>query len=259
MVDLARPNAARVYDCLLGGAHNFAIDRVFAGQVAAAYPGAVNLARANRDFLRFAVRHCTGQGIDQFLDLGSGLPTVGSVHETAWAQIPAARVAYVDSEPVAVHYGRTVLGETDQATVTQADLRHPDRVLAALGVAGLLDFSRPVAVLLIGVLHFVSDAEDPATTLARYRAALAPGSVLVLAQSSSDYPEHPELAEAIRAANDRYADTSTPGHLRSRDELATLLAGWELEEPGLLDVARWPLGQRNEAPLGGYAAITRPL
>lgn len=127
-----------------------------------------------------------------------------------------------------MHYGRAVLADTGattaagRATVTQADLRHPDQVLAGAEVSGLLDFTRPVAVLLIGVLHFVAEDDDPAAILAGYRAALAPDSILVLAQSSSDYPEHPELAAAVRAANDRYTDTSTPGQLRSRAELAVL-------------------------------------
>ncbi len=258
-VDLERPNAARAYDCLLGGSHNFDVDRRFAERVARSYPGAVALARANRAFLRHAVEHCVERGIGQFLDLGSGLPTSGNVHETAWARNPATRVAYVDVEPVAVAYGRSVVGDTDLVTVTQADLRDPAAVLAAPTVSGLLDLTRPLAVLMIGVLHFVSDADDPAAILAGYRRAMAPGSVLVLAQSSDDYPDHPDLAAAVRAANDEYARTSTPGHLRSRAQLLAILAGWELDGPGLLDVAQWPDGQRDAAPLGGYGAISRPL
>ncbi|MEQ3553799.1 SAM-dependent methyltransferase [Pseudonocardia nematodicida] len=257
--DLTRPNAARAYDHLLGGSHNFAIDREFADRVATAYPGAVSLARAHRRFLQIAVRHCVDSGIDQFLDLGSGLPTVGSVHETAWERNPAARVAYVDAEPVAAAYGRDLLGDTELATVTRADLRRPDDVLAAPGVAGLLDFERPIALMLIGVLHFVSGDDDPAGIIARYTAALAEGSVLILAQSSADHPEHPELARAVTEANARYAGTSTPGYLRSRAEITALFDGWELAEPGLLDVGRWPAEQRDGDPLGGYGGITRPL
>ncbi|ANY08702.1 hypothetical protein AFB00_23285 [Pseudonocardia sp. HH130630-07] len=205
------------------------------------------------------MRHCVGNGITQLLELGAGLPTAGSVHEVAWTEDPSARVAYVDVEPVAVAYSRDLLGHTDQVTVTQADLRHPRAMLSSPGVADLLDFTRPVAVLLVGVLHFVSDSDQPAQILRTYRDALAPGSVLVVAQSSADYPEHPRLAEAIRAANSHYASTRTPGTLRSRAELIELLDGWELEPPGILDVARWERGRMHADPLGGYGAITRPL
>lgn len=258
-VDITKPNAARAYDFLLGGSHNFEPDRQFARTVRDSYPGAVTLAQANREFLRHAVRHCLSNGITQLLDLGTGLPTVGSVHEVAWSLNLAARIAYVDVEPVAVTYSRQLLGDSEQVTVTQADLRDPATVLASPGVAGLLDFTRPVAVLAIGVLHFVPDADDPTGILRAYSDALAPGSVLVVAQSSSDYPEHPQLAAAVESANALYASTSTPGTLRSRAELTELLADWELEPPGLVDVAQWPTGQHDAEPRGGYAAITRPL
>ncbi|WP_068799059.1 SAM-dependent methyltransferase [Pseudonocardia sp. HH130630-07] len=259
-IDLNQPNAARAYDFLLGGSHNFESDRQLARTVRDAYPGAVSLAQANRVFLRHAVRHCVRDlAITQLLDLGSGLPTVGNVHETAWTHNPAARVAYVDIEPVAVTYSRHLLGDTDQVTVTQADLRHPRAVLTSPGVADLLDLTQPVAVLLIGVLHFVSDTDQPAQILRAYRDALAPGSVLVLAQSSTDYPDHPQLAAEIAAANSHYASTRTPGTMRNRAEIHALLTGWDLEPPGLIDVAQWAPGQHHADPLGGYGAITRPL
>ena len=174
-VDPEVPNAARMYDYYLGGSHNFAADRAAAEKVKAAIPYAVDVARANRFFLQRAVRFCVEEGLDQFLDLGSGIPTVGNVHEAARALNPAARVAYVDNEPVTVASAAALLEGDPLATITAADIRDPDSVFAAPGVCDLLDLTRPVALLTVAVLPFVPDEDDPVALAEHYRSRLAPG------------------------------------------------------------------------------------
>lgn len=178
-IDFESANAARMYDYYLGGAHNFAVDRERAEAAIAVHPSLPYMARANRAFMGRVVRWCLAErGIDQFLDLGSGVPTVGNVHEVAHEHDPHARVAYVDFEPVAVAHASTIIADAGLAnvTVTRADAREPEAVLGAPGVAGLLDFDRPVALLAVALFSFI--AGDAAGLLARYRAALSgPGLV----------------------------------------------------------------------------------
>src|SRR5947209_6612941 len=150
-IDLDRPNAARMYDYALGGSHNFAVDREMVEQVEKIMPGSSLIAHVNRAFLQRAVRLCLDAGIRQFLDIGSGIPTVGSVHEVAQAVDPRARVAYVDVDPVAVAHSRAILVDNPYATAVPGDVRHPAEVLADSEVTALLDLGQPVAVLLIAV------------------------------------------------------------------------------------------------------------
>ncbi len=253
-IDFDRANAARMYDYFLGGAHNFAVDRAQADHVAARLPGIVEIARANRAFLARVVTWCTAQGIDQFLDLGSGVPTVGNVHEIAHRTTPTARVAYVDFEPVAVAHSAEIVTDLETVSVTRADLRDVEGVLHAPGVAGLLDFTRPVALLAIAVLHFIPD--DLVGVLARYRAALAPGSVVALSHASDDVDD-PEVAAAVRAGADAYRGSATEMTLRPRHDIATLLDGLEIVEPGLVDLTDWPTPNPDTAPASNWAAISR--
>ena len=163
--DADTPNAARMYDWYLGGAANFAVDREYAQRALDRFPHTARSAQANRSFLRRAVTWCVEQGIDQFLDLGSGIPTVGNVHAVARALDPAVRVVYVDHEPVAAAHGRDLLAGTAGVAFAEADLCDPAAVLASPQVRETLDFRRPVAILLIAVLHFIADDEDPACLL----------------------------------------------------------------------------------------------
>jgi hypothetical protein len=233
-VDPEVPNAARMYDYYLGGSHNFAADRAAAEKVKAAIPYAVDVARANRFFLQRAVRFCVEEGLDQFLDLGSGIPTVGNVHEAARPLNPAARVAYVDNEPVTVASAAALLEGDLLASITAADIRDPDSVFAAPGVCDLLDLTRPVALLTVAVLPFVPDEDDPAVLAEHYRSRLAPGSIHVLSHGTADH----DPAE-IRALTSVYRTTANPVTLRTRDEVAALLRGTELVEPGLVDATDW--------------------
>ena len=236
-IDFDRANAARMYDYFLGGAHNFAIDRDHANKLAAANPDAPSMARSNRSFLRRVVHWCIDRGITQFLDLGSGVPTVGNVHEIAHRSQPHARVAYVDHEPVAAAHAADIVAGLDTVSSTLADLRDVDTVLTAPGVAGLLDLTRPVALLAISCLHFVPG--DVQTVLDAYRARLASGSALALSHISDDHLD-PDTAARIRALSTAFDGSASTTTLRTRREVIALFGDYELVAPGLVDVIDWP-------------------
>ncbi|MFC5062911.1 SAM-dependent methyltransferase [Actinomycetospora atypica] len=244
-VDFERANAARIYDYFLGGAQHFAVDREQAARILELNPDMTRTCRVNRDYLRRVVRWCSDRGIDQFLDLGSGVPTVGNVHEVA----PTARVVYVDFEPVAVHHARALTADLDRVRVVHADLTLPDDVLEA--AAEHLDLTRPVAVLAVAVLHFVAD--DVAAVLGCYRDALVPGSVLAISHGSADLDD-PDLAARTRAIRDGYRGSASEVVLRDRGELAQAVEGFELVTPVMVDVADWP-APTGERPVGAYAVV----
>jgi SAM-dependent methyltransferase len=252
------PNAARVYDYLLGGDANFAVDRAFGRRLEQVSPHAATIARSGRGFLRRAVRYLTGAGIDQFLDLGSGLPTAGNVHEIARRGRPDARVVYVDNEPVAVHYSGTLLPDRERVGIIQADLRDPDLVLGHPETRRLLDLRRPVAVLMSAVLHFVPDSDRPAALVARYLDATVPGSYLLVSHLGF---EERLPAEAVPATG-RYRQTATPVHPRHRWDIAALFDGMELVPPGLVLTPHWRPDSEPDADdlperIGVYAAVAR--
>ncbi|PRW64564.1 SAM-dependent methyltransferase [Actinopolyspora mortivallis] len=252
-----RPNAARMYDYYLGGSTNFAADREAAEAGAAAMPHARQYARANRAFLQRAVTHLAELGMDQFLDLGSGIPTVGNVHEIARGVNPHARVAYVDHDPVAVAHAQRLLGEHPEVTITLGDIRDPRTVLNAAGVAGLLDFTRPVGLLAVAVLPFVPDQTEAREVLAAYRAACVPGSYLVLSHISALSATRQQVA----AAEEVMARTPTPVRWRPPEEIAELLEGVEPVEPGLVPLPRWrpdtPPTQEDVDEANAYGAVGR--
>jgi hypothetical protein len=257
-VDIERPSAARMYDYYLGGSHNFAADRELADEYIKVLPDMPQIARAQRHVLHRAVKHLATTGVDQFLDLGSGIPTVGNVHEIVRAINPEARIVYVDADPVAVAHSTSLLAGVPNTGVLHADLRDPDDVLASPVVAGTLDLSHPVAVLMIAVLHFVPDSDDPPSVVAAYRDATVPGSYLAITHATSDY--HPEMARAAEAV---YTRASHQMYYRSRQEILSMLTGYELLEPGLADMIHWrPDPDAAPDPLGGdvtrysgYAAV----
>lgn len=250
-VDIDIPSAARMYDYYLGGSHNFAADRALAEETIGAWPDVKHLARANRAFLRRAVTALAADGVDQFLDLGAGIPTVGAVHEVACAANPNARVAYIDADLVAVTHAAALLSGNSRTAVVHADLRDPAAVLADPALTRVLDLRRPVAVLMLAVLPFVSEADDPSGIVAGYRDATAPGSYLVLSHGTGEY-----RPEAAQRAADVYRRAANPITLRDRTAVSSLLEGYELLEPGLVDMIHWrpePDGERPE-PLGGDVA-----
>jgi cyclopropane fatty-acyl-phospholipid synthase-like methyltransferase len=234
-VDLSRPSVARMYDYYLGGSHNFAIDREAARQVIAAVPDAPLMAQANRAFLRRLVRYLVAAGVRQFLDVGSGIPTVGNVHEIAQREAPDARVVYVDIDPVAVAHSRHMLAGNDLAAAIQADLRKPDDILGHPEVRRLLDFDEPVAVMIVAVLHYIPDSEDPPAIIARLRDTLAPGSYLALSQASGEG----RTAEERAASEEVYRRVSYPLFTRGRADIVRMFEGFELSEPGVVWVSQW--------------------
>lgn len=253
-IDIERPSVARMYDYFLGGSHNFAADRELAQRALEVFPDAPHVVRANRAFLRRAVTVLCLLGVDQFLDLGSGIPTVGNVHEVAHAAAPQARVVYVDSDPVAAAHSTALLEGESRVGVLHADLRDVPEVLLAAAAVGGLDFGRPVAVLLVSVLPFVPDEDDPAGIVAAYRDATAPGSYLAISHGTSDY-----RPKTVSEVEDVYNRTTQPGVFRSRDEIRALMPGYELLPPGLVDAIHWrPDPSTSDPdvpdPLGGDVA-----
>jgi trans-aconitate methyltransferase len=236
-IDIERPSPARIYDYHLGGAHNFAVDRQVAAQLAEIMPELPLIMRANRAFLRRAVGHLLDAGIRQFLDLGSGIPTVGNVHEIVTATAPGSRVVYVDCDPVAVAHSRALLTGDEHAAAVQADLRDVSGVLDRPEVRQLIDRSRPVGLLLVAVLHFVPDADDPAGIVARYRAVLAPGSYVVISHAAAcEDQAAPVGADAATAA---YSRSVTETTLRTRSQVTAMFAGLDLVDPGVGYVDEW--------------------
>jgi hypothetical protein len=227
-----------MYDFYLGGSHNFAADRDAARAVLAAIPEAGVGAQANRAFLRRVVRHLADAGVRQFLDLGSGIPTLGNVHEIAQRAAPGAKVVYVDVDPVAVAHSRELLADNPDATVIQQDLRRPTAVLSSPEVRSVIDFSQPVAVMMIAVMHFIPAEDDPAGIIATLREATVPGSYLALSHGFA--PNRPADSVASAAGAAVYQQrTASPLTLRSFEEVTELFQGYELIEPGVVWVPQW--------------------
>ncbi len=256
-IDLDRPNAARVYDYMLGGALNYAIDRMFAEQVMAAQPNARDRARINRHWLRRAVRFGMDQGIRQFLDIGSGMPTVGHVHEVAQELDPEARVVYVDNEPVAVAHSEIVLQDNKYAAMVQADAENPEDVLEHPTTLELLDLSQPVMLIMALFVHFVPDSRRPADMIAAYRDEFADGSYLALSSGTFE-GQGEDTTRAVKM----YEKSPTPLTMRTRDELRTLVDGFEILPPGIVFIPEWrpedpeDVGERPE-DCGGLALVAR--
>jgi hypothetical protein len=233
-VDLTTPSAARMYDYFLGGAHNFGVDRELAHKVMEISPRTPMVAQANRAFLHRAVRYLGSQGIRQFIDIGSGIPTAGNVHETAQGVDPTSRVLYVDHDPVAVVHSELILGESASVRVLQSDLRRPDEILAATQSGGFIDLSLPVAVLMVAVLHFVSEDERPDEAIRQFHEAAAPGSYLVISHGFGEGRE----ADTMRL-KDLYKSTADQITYRSLGGIEGLFDGWGLVDPGLVWVPEW--------------------
>lgn len=255
-IDITKPSASRIYDYFLGGSHNFEVDREAADAVLRAMPGARAISQANRAVMHRAIRHALDRGITQFLDIGSGIPTFGSSHEVAQATVPGARVVYVDNDPVAVAHSRAVLDGVENATIAAADLRDPESVLEHPESRRLLDFDRPIALLLVAVVHFLSDEDDPAGIIAALRDALAPGSLLVITHATLDHGPTPT---GQRVAQDVYRRTSTPLIMRSAAELEPFFAGFDIVEPGIVPLPHWrpdaPGEDHDPAVLHGLAGV----
>jgi hypothetical protein len=237
-VDIAVPDASRVYDYALGGVHNFAVDREFWQRAEKMFPEARLVARANRAFLGRAVRWLSAHGVRQFLDIGSGIPTLGNVHEVAQEADPGARVMYVDIDPIAVQQSRSLLAGNPYARAIEADLREPDRILYHPEVLDLFDFSEPIAVLTVAVLHFVPDVAEPAEILRKLGEPLVSGSYLVVSHLGPEVTPHGR--EAQEQARLLYEKTPTPVVIRTAGQVTALLGDdFELIEPGVVGATEW--------------------
>jgi SAM-dependent methyltransferase len=232
--DPARPAAARIYDYLLGGKDNYAVDRAAAERVLTVAPDQRQLARANRAFAIRAVGALASAGIRQFVDLGTGFPTSPSVHEAARQAAPGARVVYVDYDPLVHVHNTALLAQDDQVVSVQADIRQPETILEHPDLNRLIDFGQPVGVLCVAVLHLVPDAEDPEGIVARFRDALCPGSYLALSQFTSD--SDPDAMAELRAVA---AGTAVETYFRPRERILRFFDGFEVVPPGLTDVEKW--------------------
>ncbi|HEY6279403.1 MAG TPA: SAM-dependent methyltransferase [Streptosporangiaceae bacterium] len=231
-IDVSKPSIARVYDAILKGKDNFAADRAVAEMAHRAFPDGGEAAFINRRMLGRAVRYMANQGVDQFLDLGSGLPTVQNTHQIAQAVNPKARVVYVDNDPVVLAHGRALLAENEYTTVITADLREPDLILANPEITSFFDQSRPVGLIMNAVIHHVPDEEDPRGIIDTYKQRIAPGSYLLLTHFSNSSPE----ARALEAVLLR---TLGRGQLRTREEITGFFDGLEIVDPGIVYLPLW--------------------
>ena len=238
-VDIHKPSAARVYDAILGGKDNFPWDRAVAARVIAAFPEAAASAVLNRQVLERAVRYLTDQGIDQFLDVGSGLPTARNTHEIAQELNPRALVAYVDNDPIVLTHGRAQLADDAATTVVTADVRHPDTILTSPAITAFLDFDRPVGLVLNGVIHHLNDDEDPYGVVTKLTSALAPGSYLQLTHFSAAAPAAAALERVLM-------QSIGSGRMRSRAEITAFFDGLDLVDPGVVFLPEW----RPDRPVG---------
>jgi SAM-dependent methyltransferase len=256
-IDTSTAHIARVYNYWLGGKDNYAPDRAAAAQVIEAYPPIRASVRAQRAFLRRAVGYLAGEvGLRQFLDIGTGLPSADNTHEVAQRAAPSARIVYVDNDPIVLAHARALLTSSLEGATAylDADLRDTGKILQA--AAGILDFDEPVAIMLVGVLHCIPDADDPAGLVRQLLAGLAPGSHLVIAHPASDVHAD-QMGDAAARFNRMMDDGVT---LRTHEQVGRFLAGLELAEPGLVQLHRWRPDSEEPDPdgeLANYGAVAR--
>jgi hypothetical protein len=226
-VDPALPSPARLYDYYLGGTHNFRADRDLAEQLQVLVPEMPEIVRANRDFHVRAAAWMTGRGIRQFLDIGSGLPTQNSTHQTVQDVDPAARVVYVDNDPIVAAHSSALLADNGTTALIVADLRNPEAIIGHTGLHALIDLSQPVGVFMTAVLHFVPDESNPWELVARYMSAVGPGSYLALSHGTGD-----KIAkDSVESGLEIYGRSSSAVHLRSKSEVERFFSGMELQPP----------------------------
>ena len=256
-VDIGKPSTARMYDYVLGGGHNLEADRVLVDKMLTVQPEMRRFAIMNRAFLRRAVLFMVHAGIRQFLDLGSGIPTVGNVHEIAQQADPDCRVVYVDTEPVAVAHSELVLAGNERATMLQADITEPDVVLSAAETRQALDFDQPVGLLAVTIGHHIPPERDPAGVFARYRDAIVAGSHLAITHAAKDL-----ATDRSAQARDMAKQTNVNVFLRNRAEILELFGGFELVAPGLVTTSQWRPDRYDDVATdpvydGFYAGVGR--
>jgi O-methyltransferase involved in polyketide biosynthesis len=254
-IDITKPNVARMYDVMLGGKDNFAVDRAAVEQLTAQVPKAPDAARSNRAFHQRAAVWMAQRGIRQFIDVGAGLPTRDNTHEVVKRINPGCLVVYVDIDPVVLSHAHALLSRHDHGVATiGADVRDPESILGHDVVRNLIDFDAPCGVLMTGLWHFISDEADPQWLMAQYVDAVAPGSCFALAQATAD----DRRPQEVQASIDGYAGTSQGLHMRTRAEFTAMFAGLEIVPPGVVLPHEWPDPDTPAASptvLWGYAAM----
>ncbi len=243
-IDVTVPSPARIYDYYLGGKDNFAADREAAEAALAVVPHGRRVARANRKFLVRAVKCMARNGIEQFIDLGTGIPTSPNVHEAARSVTPGARVAYVDSDPIVVVHNTALLANSGEGIISiRGDIRYPLNIIRNNALSELIDFGRPVGLLFVAVLHFVTDMDNPHDAVAAFRDRVPPGSYLAVSHIASDGT----APEVISAIENVYARSSAPAVFRTRDDIGAFFGGFHLVKPGIVEVSDWRANNRRPA------------
>jgi O-methyltransferase involved in polyketide biosynthesis len=256
-IDTTVPHAARVWNYWLGGKDNYAVDRKIAEEILAVFPAQAEIARQSRAFLTRAVSYLAGEaGIRQFLDIGTGLPTANNTHEVAQRLAPESRIVYVDNDPLVLVHARALLTSTREGACDyiDADLHAPDKIITE--AARTLDIARPIAVMLLGILGYVPDEDEPGSIVARLMSRVSPGSYVVINDGTNvvhDQTENESIEDSPRArAVALYAATrAVPYHLRTPKQIEDFFAGLELVDPGVVSVSRW----RPEATPSGPSAM----
>ncbi|MEO3807972.1 SAM-dependent methyltransferase [Sphaerisporangium sp. B11E5] len=239
-IDTTKPSIARVYDWFLGGKDNFAVDRQVAEAALKIAPGAKEAGQQNREFLQRVVHHMAAEaGIRQFIDIGSGLPTQGNVHQVAQEIDPSARVVYVDNDPMVLVHGRALLATNGSTTVIQADARDPRAILESDQVKEFIDFSEPVGLLMLSILHHLNDAEDPAGVAATLRAPLVSGSFVAVSHFCNPGEVDPAASQQATTVEKVFNENLGTGRWRTLDEIMVYFGDFELVEPGLVPLPEW--------------------
>ncbi|SEH00717.1 S-adenosyl methyltransferase [Nonomuraea solani] len=250
-IDTSKPSVSRVYDYMLGGKDNYEIDRQVAAAALAIAPDAPQAAQANREFLRRTVRYLTAEaGIRQFLDIGSGLPTQGNVHEIAQSVNPGTHVVYVDHDPIVLVHGRALLAVDETTAIVNADAREPEEILGDPKTRALIDFDEPVGLLMFGILHHLSDDEDPGSVLRRLVAPLASGSHVVISHFHNPGEAMPEVSQQAYTAEKVFNEHLGTGRWRTREEILAYFDGLELLEPGVVPLPEWRADSADHATPG---------
>ena len=234
-VDMDEPSIARIYDYLLGGYHNFEIDRQLADMSLQIYPDMALASQVSRAFLRRVVNYLLDQGITQFVDIGSGIPTLGHLHEIAQRRNPENRVVYIDIDPVAIAHSKAILREKPYTLVFQADARDPQTIFEHIEKEAALDFSKPVAFLFIALLHYIVDADEVRHLIGEYSSRLAPGSYMAFTHGTYENAP-PGVAESLMNLSSKSRHSML---YRSRDDIATLFPKMEIVEPGIVPTPLW--------------------
>jgi SAM-dependent methyltransferase len=261
-VDTSRPSPARMYDCYLGGTANYEVDRQAVQRIVTLVPEIRDAAWANRGFLQRAVRWMASRGISQFIDLGAGLPTQRATHEVARTAIPDARVVYTDIDPSVIAHGREILAGVPGVALIEADFRQPAVLLGQSEIARLIDFTRPVGLLIVAVTQFIGDTDDPWVLVSQYVAALAPGSFLALSAPSADHM----AGRKVALIRDVYRTSTIPETMpRTRSEISRFFAGLQIvapypgAEPDLTSAGLWdcedPEAAESDGSRSFYVAV----